>query len=216
MLVEYLKEIRKVIIFDQSVLSSNYRSHGVAIMLLQEVVTLLELFSSVPKCVYSSSTSEDSPSPTDDEFPPLVEFDFFDSARIEKSFVKSVWRDDRVQFLTQSKRLFRNSGNRVNLEDNENGDSPNVLDRSIVLKLLQWCCRFDSVNCATALLNGEVGTVPFINEMDESGRTALHTAAETHAARCVELLLRKRARTELKSKDGCSQLALELSLSSRR
>ena len=174
-----------------------------------------ELFSSLPKCVYSSSTSEDSQSPSDEEFP-MLGFEFFDCAQIEKSLVKSIWRDDRVQFLTQSKRLFQNSGNQVNLEDDENRDSPKLLDRSIVLKLLQWCCRFDSADCATALLNGEIGTLPFINEMDESGRTALHTAAEAHAARCVELLLRKRARTDLKSKDGTSQIALELSLSSRR
>ncbi|XP_010661053.1 uncharacterized protein LOC100264593 isoform X2 [Vitis vinifera] len=183
----------------------------------QEVArfTFPELFSSLPKCVYSSSTSEDSQSPTDDEFP-LFGFEFFDSAQIEKSLIKSIWRDDRAQFLTQSKRLFQNPENRESLEDDENRDSPELLDRSIVAKLLQWCCRFDSVDCATALLNGAVGMLPLINEMDENGRTALHTAAEAHAARCVELLLRKRARTDLKSKDGCSQLALELSLSSRR
>lgn len=186
-------------------------------MPLQEVrrFRFSELFSSPPKYVYSTCTSEDSQSTTDDEFL-FLGFEFVDASQTEKSLLKSIWRDDRVQFLDKSKRLFQKYVNRDNLEDDKNRASRDLSDRSVAGKLLQWCCRFDSVACATALLNGEVGTLPLINEMDEAGRTALHTAAEAHAARCVELLLRKRARTDIRSKDCCSQLALELCLSGKR
>lgn len=75
---------------------------------------------------------------------------------------------------------------------------------------------FDSVECAAALLNGEVGVVPLVNETDVRGRAALHTAAEVHARRCIELLLKKHARTDLRTRDGRRLLALDLSLCSSR
>ncbi|XP_022741879.1 uncharacterized protein LOC111293397 [Durio zibethinus] len=56
-----------------------------------------------------------------------------------------------------------------------------------------------------------------VNEVDMATKvTALQAASEAHAARCVELLLKRRARTEARSKDGRSLLALEMVLSSSR
>uniref|UniRef100_A0A7N0UZ88 Uncharacterized protein n=1 Tax=Kalanchoe fedtschenkoi TaxID=63787 RepID=A0A7N0UZ88_KALFE len=86
-----------------------------------------------------------------------------------------------------------------------------------VSKLLRACCLFDSVECAEALLDGEVmGARPFVNEMDDAGFSPLHTAASVHAVKCIELLLRKNALTDIKSKDERSQVPLQLSLSSKR
>ena len=91
------------------------------------------------------------------------------------------------------------------------------LDRRVVSKLLHLCCASDSADSAAALLNGELGTLPLVNEFDdETGRSPLHTAAESHSKRCVELLLKKRGRTDLKTKDGRSLIPLELSFFSRR
>lgn len=90
------------------------------------------------------------------------------------------------------------------------------MDRHITSKLLQLCCAFDSVVCAAALIAGEVGEVAVVNQVDETGRTPLHAAAEYQSARCVELLLRKRARTDVRTKDGRRLLPLELSIASAR
>lgn len=89
----------------------------------------------------------------------------------------------------------------------------------MVLKLLLVCCYFDAIECATSLFNGEVEIdfLPLVNEVDTATEmTALQAAAEAHSVRCLELLLKKRARTEVKSKDGRSLLALEMALSSSR
>ncbi|KAG7985394.1 hypothetical protein I3843_03G024000 [Carya illinoinensis] len=120
----------------------------------------------------------------------------------KQSILKAICRDDKAQLLTQAKRLFQSSSE--------------MLHRCVVSKLLHFCCASDSVECAVALVNGEFGTVPLVNEMDEKGWSALHTAAKSHAKRCVELLLKKRGRTDMKTKDSSSLLALELSLSSSR
>lgn len=120
----------------------------------------------------------------------------------KQSLLKAICQDDKSQVLTQAKRLFHSSSE--------------PLHRCVVSKLLHFCCASDSAECAVALINGEFGTVPVVNEMDEKGWSALHTAAESHAKRCVELLLKKRVRTDMRTKDGRSLLALELSLSSSR
>lgn len=41
----------------------------------------------------------------------------------------------------------------------------------------------------------------------------MHTAAESHAPLCVEMLLKRRARTDMRSKDERALIPLELSLS---
>lgn len=126
----------------------------------------------------------------------------FEMKETKKSLLKAIYLDDKAQLLTHTKRLFQ-----IGLEP---------LDRRVVSKILHLSCASDSVECAAALISGEFGTVPLVNEMDETGWSALHSAAESHSKRCVELLLKKRIRTDLKTKDGRSLLALELSLSSSR
>ncbi|KAJ7970974.1 Ankyrin repeat family protein [Quillaja saponaria] len=119
-----------------------------------------------------------------------------------RSLLKLIRDDNKSHFLTEAKRIFENDSD--------------ALDRSTVSKLLRLCCASDSVDCASALLNGDLAIVPPVNEMDESGRSALHIAADKHAARCIELLLQNHARTDLKTIDERAQLALDLSLSSNR
>ncbi|XP_031378821.1 uncharacterized protein LOC116194208 isoform X2 [Punica granatum] len=131
--------------------------------------------------------------------------------------LESIITDDRTQFIRHLELLFRcqtspNNDARA-METQCRSSSP---DRKTVLDLLHSCCEFDSVECAAALLNGEVGVVPLVNGTDSRGRTPLHTAAEAHAPRCVELLLKKHARTDLRIKDGRRLLALDLSLCSSR
>ncbi|GAB2287926.1 hypothetical protein Dimus_022278 [Dionaea muscipula] len=126
----------------------------------------------------------------------------------QKSLIKSILEDDRTELVAQAKRLLIIEGNR------RGGAFQAPLDRGVISKFLHLCCEFDSADCAAALLSGDVGgTVPLVNEMDgDTGRSPLHTAAENHACRCIELLLRKRGRTDLRTKDGRALLALELAL----
>ncbi|KAF2299203.1 hypothetical protein GH714_030954 [Hevea brasiliensis] len=121
----------------------------------------------------------------------------------ETRLIKSIVQDDKAQLISLS-RFF--------LDTNKSS----TMDRTVVSKLLHLCCAFDSVDCATALVNGELGAMPLVNEVDTAGLSPLHAAAEAHAARCVEMLLRKRARTDLKTRDGRGLLPLELSLSTTR
>lgn len=120
--------------------------------------------------------------------------------------INSLLEDDKKQLINVSKRHFID--NSLDSADQQT---------AIVTKLLRVSCIFDSVSCATSLVNGDLGPVALVNEVEESsGMTALHLAAESHTARCVELLLKKRARTDIRSKDGRRLLPLELSLSSSR
>ncbi|KAK4757678.1 hypothetical protein SAY87_018979 [Trapa incisa] len=119
--------------------------------------------------------------------------------------LKSIIADDKIQFIRQFETH--------QLKSQGGSSSP---ERKTVLNLLNFCCIFDSVECAAALLSGEAGVVPLVNEMDARGRTALHTAAEVHARHCIELLLKKQARTDLRTRDGKRLLALDLSLCSSR
>ncbi|XP_074286562.1 uncharacterized protein LOC141611823 isoform X2 [Silene latifolia] len=82
------------------------------------------------------------------------------------------------------------------------------LDRATASRLLHICCEFDSAESAAALLNGEVcGVIPLVNEVDKAtGYAPLHTAAENHAVRCIELLIRKRGRTDLKTRKAVTAL----------
>ncbi|TYG62680.1 hypothetical protein ES288_D07G251200v1 [Gossypium darwinii] len=126
---------------------------------------------------------------------------------LETVLINSVIQDDRTRFLTHSRQLV------------DDLDDDPLNRRSVVLKLLLICCYFDAIECATSLFNGEVETdfLPLVNEVDTATEmTALQAAAEAHSVRCLELLLKKRARTEVKSKDGRSLLALEMALSSSR
>lgn len=166
-----------------------------------------ELQNSLLECTFSSTYNPQKIVFLKDDYDDILNSKSVDLemnlAQAQASIIESIYEDDKASLTTHSKRVFKPS-------------SSEPLDRSIASKLLHLCCMFDSVDCATAVLGGELGTVPLVNEMDETGKSALHTAAETHAARCVELLLKKRARTDLRTKDGRAQLALELSLCTPR
>lgn len=162
---------------------------------------MTESFKSLPKCSFSAFGPGNIASRDDDDLGSSKNEDFRMNED-RKSVVESIYQDDKTQLLSSLKLLFQTYSEPV--------------DKSIVSKLLHLCCVFDSVACASALLCGELSTVPLVNQMNEMGKSALHTSAESHSGRCVGLLLKKRARTDLRTKDGRRQLALELSLSSTR
>ncbi|EOA25460.1 hypothetical protein CARUB_v10018798mg [Capsella rubella] len=119
------------------------------------------------------------------------------------AFLDSVLKDNKSEFVLHAKRLLAG-------EDEES-------KRIEALKLLTACCSYDSVKCASSIINGDVGSVPYINDVsDDTGLSPLHTAAESHAPLCVEMLLKRRARTDMRSKDERALIPLELSLSNGR
>ena len=126
----------------------------------------------------------------------------------ESCLFEAVWQDDSSRLLSLAK------GGSERKDDASNDQE--TLDSGIALRFLQLACRLDSVECARVLIEGDTGTVIRINEIDGSGRTPLQTAAGMHSTKCIDLLLKKNARTDLRSKDGDSLLALEIALSSKR
>ncbi|KAJ4823929.1 hypothetical protein Tsubulata_009763 [Turnera subulata] len=123
-------------------------------------------------------------------------------ADLEARLLKSIVDDDKSRLISTVSLLY---------PQNDDGS----IAGTVVYKLLYLCCAFDSVACATSLLNGEVcgGAVPAMNERDAAtGWTPLHAAAAASAARCVDLLLKRQGRAELKTKDGRALLPLELAL----
>ncbi|XP_020101675.1 uncharacterized protein LOC109719417 isoform X2 [Ananas comosus] len=100
-------------------------------------------------------------------------------------------------------------------KDKETGDLKS-LDPGTLVRLLHLACKMDSAECAKVLIEGGIGVAASVNERDRSGRTLLHVAAEMHSSKCINLLLQKNARTDLRSNDGRSLLALEIALSSAR
>ncbi|KAF0887637.1 hypothetical protein E2562_002353 [Oryza meyeriana var. granulata] len=96
-------------------------------------------------------------------------------------------------------------------------DASRMLDQEMSTRLLHLACKHDAVQCARLLLEGGHGiTASPVDARDQLTRTPLHVAAEAHSARCVELLLSKNARTDLKLVDGRPLLALDIALSCRR
>ncbi|OEL20703.1 hypothetical protein BAE44_0018278, partial [Dichanthelium oligosanthes] len=96
-------------------------------------------------------------------------------------------------------------------------DASRVLDQEMSTRLLHLACKHDAVECARLLLEGGSGiTAAPVDARDKLTRTPLHVAAETHSARCIELLLSKNARTDLRVVDGRPLLPLEIALMSRR
>nr|CAB3466256.1 unnamed protein product [Digitaria exilis] len=96
-------------------------------------------------------------------------------------------------------------------------DASRVLDQEMSTRLLHLACKHDAVECARMLLEGGSGiTAATVDARDQLTRTPLHVAAETHSARCIELLLSKNARTDLRVIDGRPLLPLEIALTSKR
>ncbi|KNA18515.1 hypothetical protein SOVF_070100 [Spinacia oleracea] len=116
-------------------------------------------------------------------------------ASVETALIKAIIRDDREKLIEKAKEfIIITSAN----------DKSEPFNRVMMSKLLHLCCEFDSVNSAEVLISGEITggvVVPSVNDVDGgSGFAPLHTAAENHALHCIELLLRKRARTDVKTK----------------
>uniref|UniRef100_A0A0E0MNN4 RRM domain-containing protein n=1 Tax=Oryza punctata TaxID=4537 RepID=A0A0E0MNN4_ORYPU len=95
-------------------------------------------------------------------------------------------------------------------------DASRMLDQEMSTRLLHLACKHDAVQCARLILEGGHGiTASAVDARDQLTRTPLQVAAESHSARCVELLLSKNARTDLKLVDGRPLVALEIALLSR-
>ncbi|KAF9626164.1 hypothetical protein IFM89_031291 [Coptis chinensis] len=135
-----------------------------------------------------------------------------DAIKAEKRLIDLIVKDEKDKFVNQSKNLFQVISNEQNLENTET----EVIDRRFALRLLFLACHIDSVECAEALLVGKIGPGVQVNEYDEFGKTALHCAAEMHSKRCIDLLLRYSARTDLRSTDDSEELPIEMALSSKR
>lgn len=144
---------------------------------------------------------------------------------------------DRVKLLRDDKMGKDNGVSRAVAEDNttmllsairsfrkealgrlrKGSDASRILDQEMSTRLLHLACKHDAVECARLLLEGGHGiTASPVDARDQLTRTPLHVAAETHSARCIELLLSKNARTDFRLVDGRPLLALEIALMSRR
>ncbi|XP_018437745.2 uncharacterized protein LOC108810110 isoform X2 [Raphanus sativus] len=123
------------------------------------------------------------------------------SAAKSSSTYSALVEDNKSEFVSRARRVFL-------------GQDPER-ERGEALKLLAACCRRDAVACASSIFSGDIGSVPYINDAaEDTGLSPLHAAAEAGSPRCVELLLKRRARTDMRSKDGRGLLPLELSLCS--
>lgn len=96
-------------------------------------------------------------------------------------------------------------------------DVARILDQEMSNRLLHLACRHDAVECARLLLDGEYGITPSaVDARDQLTRTPLHVAADAHSKRCIQLLLSRNARTDVRLLDGTRLVALEVALMSRR
>ncbi|KAK8936287.1 hypothetical protein KSP39_PZI013401 [Platanthera zijinensis] len=128
---------------------------------------------------------------------------------LEKQLTEMVWQDDSSGLISLVKK---------NPDDSQEFPCPKDvgLDPTVAARLLQLACKLDSVACTRVLVEGQTGADLNINEMDVFGRSPLHNAAEMLSAKCIDLLLGKHARTDLRSMDGDALLPLEIALASHR
>ncbi|XP_058111119.1 uncharacterized protein LOC131254130 [Magnolia sinica] len=148
----------------------------------------------------------------DDDRLPDLQIKEIDEIDCEKRLTEFVWRDDKVRLVSLFKKIAEKALEKADLEET---DGENLVE-PLGSRLLHLACKLDSVECAAALIDGEAGIPAHINKMDGSGRTPLQNAAEMNSVRCIDLLLRKQARTDLRSKDENSLLAIEIALASKR
>jgi len=130
-----------------------------------------------------------------------------------ESFCRAVVEDNTALLLSAVGRFKKEALCRIR----KGSDASRVLDQEMSTRLLHLACQHDAVECARLLLEGGSGiTAAPVDARDQLTRTPLHVAAETHSARCIELLLSKNARTDLRVVDGRTLLPLEIALMSRR
>ncbi|KAK8955983.1 Heterogeneous nuclear ribonucleoprotein 1 [Platanthera guangdongensis] len=129
---------------------------------------------------------------------------------LEERLTEMVWQDDSSGLISLVKK---------NPDDSQEFPCRKEdvgLDPTVAARLLQLACKLDSVACTCVLVEGQTGADLNINEMDVFGRSPLHNAAEMLSAKCIDLLLGKHARTDLRSMDGDALLPLEIALASHR
>ncbi|KAM0859654.1 hypothetical protein ACQ4PT_047035 [Festuca glaucescens] len=122
--------------------------------------------------------------------------------------------DDDTALLLSAVESFRNEAlGRLR----KGSEASRILDQEMSTRLLHLACRHDAVECVRLLLDGGHGiTAALVDARDQLMRTPLHIATETHSARCIQLLLSRNARTDLRVVDGRPLIALEVALMSRR
>nr|XP_029120687.1 uncharacterized protein LOC105045648 isoform X3 [Elaeis guineensis] len=151
----------------------------------------------------------------EDELREMEDEETDEMSTAERGLAEAIWNDDGVELVSLAKTICEKPLAKADLNA-DNARDEETLNPSYAARLLHLACKLDSVECARVLIEGDTGVVVRINEMDGFGRTPLQNAAEMHSAKCIELLLRKNARTDLRSRDGSSCLALEIALSSKR
>ncbi|CAN6356626.1 unnamed protein product [Urochloa humidicola] len=130
-----------------------------------------------------------------------------------ENFCRAVVEDNTALLLSAVGRFKKEALSRIR----KGSDASRVLDQEMSTRLLHLACKHDAVECARLLLEGGSGIMAApVDARDQLTRTPLHVAAETHSARCIELLLSKNARTDLRVVDGRPLLPLEIALMSRR
>ncbi|WVZ90891.1 hypothetical protein U9M48_037146 [Paspalum notatum var. saurae] len=130
-----------------------------------------------------------------------------------ESFCRAVVEDNTALLLSAVGSFRKEALCRIR----KGSDASRVLDQEMSTRLLHLACKHNAVECARLLLEGGSGiTAAPVDARDQLTRTPLHVAAETHSARCIQLLLSKNARTDLRVLDGRSLLPLEIALMSRR
>ncbi|KAL6623551.1 hypothetical protein ACP70R_033430 [Stipagrostis hirtigluma subsp. patula] len=130
-----------------------------------------------------------------------------------ENFCRAVVEDNTALLLSAVGSFRKEALGRIR----KGSDASRTLDQEMSTRLLHLACKHDAVECARLLLEGGNGIIPSpVDVRDQLTRTPLHVAAETHSARCIELLLSKDARTDLKLVDGRPLLPLEVALMSRR
>jgi hypothetical protein len=131
-----------------------------------------------------------------------------------ETFCRAVVEDDTALLLKAVERFRKEALGRIR----KGSEASRTLDQEMSVRLIHLACKHDAVQCARLLLEGGGGGLAPapVDARDQLTRTPLHVAAETHAARCIELLLSKNARADLRVIEGRSLLPLEIALMSRR
>ncbi|TVU49607.1 hypothetical protein EJB05_00924 [Eragrostis curvula] len=131
-----------------------------------------------------------------------------------ENFCRAVVEDNTALLLTAVDDFRKEAMGRIR----KGSEASRTLDQEMSARLLHLACKHDAVECARLLLDGGgSGIAPApVDARDQLTRTPLHVAAETHSARCIELLLSRNARADLRVVDGRPLLPLEVALMSRR
>jgi hypothetical protein len=131
-----------------------------------------------------------------------------------ENFCRAVVEDNTALLLTALEGFRKEALGRIR----KGSEASKVLDQEMSARLLHLACKHDAVKCARLLLEGGgPGVAPApVDARDQMTRTPLHVAAETHSARCIELLLSKNARVDSRVVEGQPLLPLEIALMSRR